>query len=257
MPEMQDGIVNLYAFLSDEIYVDIKFSVKKTFSYKRKLLFNNMKQLADSIGETEGTLQSFFWHKSAVRLSLLLKLAKLFGTELQESDVIWIGEKTGNGIETPKLPFKFNTEEGGKFVAAILGDGTFSKKGEPGYINWCDYKLAEVMAAAEKIFGKIRMVSCKEHVIMFPAVIGKTIHKLGLRPGRKTVTNPRIPEFVMKGSDECKLGFLRQISDDEGSPEIGKRSYSIRFEFALEIPEEYFKQKEKYVPNLLLDFMNY
>jgi len=90
--------------------------------------------------------------------------------------------------------------------------------------------------------------------VLFPNILGKIILTLGLRPGRKTVTNPSIPRFIMSGTKESKIGFLKQITDDEGSAQINPpNSYSIRYEFAIEIPKDKFDEREKYIPNLPLD----
>jgi hypothetical protein len=247
--------VRLIDFSGKEVYLKITKRLKEKLSKERKKQFKNMKELASQINEPESALISFFWQHHAISVRLFLKLVKQFGIESYEKEIKWIGGKTrGKGISNPKSPFNFNTKEGGMFVAAVLGDGTFLYNLEIQYRNYCPLMLKQVVSTARKLFGNISIVSKDVTSVLFPSILGKIIYELGLRPGRKTVTNPHIPEFVMNGTKECKIGFLKQISDDEGSPEINPpNSYSIRYEFAIQLPKNKFNEKEKYIPNLLND----
>jgi len=252
---MQGANVRLINLPQNEIYVKISETIKSRLSQLRKKKFKNMKKLADVVNEHENALINFFWYRRAHPLRVFIKLVNYFKIEDYEKEIKWIGGKTkGCGITNPKLPFNFSTREGGMFIAAILGDGSFLKNLEVEYRNYCPLMLNILKNTSNKLFGKVKLVREDETSIMFPVIIGKILRILKLRPGRKTVTNPSIPKFIMNGSKECQIGFLQQITDDEASPQIKPPySYSIRYEFALEIPKEKFKESEKYVPNLLLD----
>lgn len=252
---MQDGIVHLIDLPQDSVYLKVSNNLKHRLSRERRRLFNNMGELAKTVGENSSILESFFWQHKTVSLRIFLKLVRLFKIRDYLPDIVWLGGKTrGKGISWPKLPFNFNGRDGGKFVAAVLGDGTFDRSFEVSYFNWCTLKLGEVISASRSIFGEVALIFRNKTRVTFPAIVGKLLYVLGLRPGRKTVTNPSIPQFIMNGNEKCKIGFLKQISDDEGSAQINPpNSYSIRYEFALEIPYEKFYEKEKYVPRLLID----
>lgn len=251
---MKNGNVRLNSLRKD-IYLKITPEFMKKLIEKRKNSFKNIKELAAAIHEPEKSIANFFWQPHAVSLKLFLKIVKLFKIESYENEIIWLGGKTrGKGIHKPKLPFSFNTEEGGIFIAAVLGDGHFNNNFEITYYNHNPLMLNKIITAANKLFGKVDIVYKDNRSVVFPKILGRIIYILGLRPGRKTITNPSIPKFIIKGAKECKIGFLKQMSDDEGSAQIRPRySYSIRYEFAREIPYEKISVKEKYVPNLLLD----
>lgn len=252
---MKDGNVSLNSLLKNEIYLRITPKLMKILVNKRKKSFKNIREIATAIHEPEKAVTNFFWQPHAIPLNIFLKLVKLFKIGPYEKEIVWLGGKTrGNGIFKPRLPFNFNTEEGGIFIAAVLGDGHFDHNFEIAYYNHAPLMLNRIIAITNKLFGKVDIVYKDSKSIVFPKILGKIIYILGLRPGRKTVINPSIPKFIMGGSEECKIGFLKQISDDEGSAQINPPySYSIRYEFAREIPYEKISEKEKYVPILLLD----
>jgi hypothetical protein len=54
------------------------------------------------------------------------------------------------------------------------------------------------------------------HRMQLRRVCGRTINLLGIPFGRKTVTNPGVPAFIMESDEpEVWLSFLRGIFDDE------------------------------------------
>jgi len=255
---MKDGIVRLIDLPQDEIYVRVSSQLKNNLSTLRKKSFKNMKEMADAINEPESAVVNFFWSRNSSLLKTLIKLVAHFKIKDYENEVLWIGGKTrGCGISHPKLPFNLSTREGGMFIASVLGDGTFSHNLEVGYRNYCPLMLSTIKVTANKLFGKVRLADEDSTSVTFPVIIGKILEVLGFTPGRKTVTNPSIPKFIINGSKECQIGFLQQITDDEASPQIKPpNSYSVRYEFALEIPIDKFHEKDRYVPNLLKDIYN-
>lgn len=255
---MKDGIVRLIDLPQEEVYARISELFRSKLSILRDKRFKNTKDMAKAIGESESVITSFFLGKSSSSLKLIKKLADFFEIKDYDKEIVWIGGRTrGCGIANPKIPFNFNTREGGMFIASVLGDGTFSHNFEVGYINYCPLLLRRVKRTANKLFGKVRIAAEDNTSVTFPVIVGRVLKVLGMSQGRKTVTNPSIPEFITNGSEECRIGFLKQITDDEASPQINPpNSYSIRYEFALEIPIDKFHERERYIPNLLRDTYN-
>lgn len=250
------GIVSLKELSKQpDVFIKITKKMKNELNDKRKKRFKNLKELSKHIHEKESTLISFFWQETSLSLKIFLKIVKILKIKNYENKILWIGGRTrGKGIKNPKLLFNFNNEEGGKFIASVLGDGTFNHKFEIQYTNHCPILLENIIKTAKNVFGNIDIIYKSEKMVLFPTIAGKIIKELGLKQGRKTVTNPHIPKFILNGSRKCKIGYLKQISDDEGSPQINPPySYSIRYEFALEIPKNKLNEREKYIPNLLLD----
>ena len=193
--------------------------------------------------------------QSKVKLMDGLILLKKLNLPINSS-ISWIGGKTQkNGIRKPRLPFCFNNESGGMLIASVLGDGMMDKKHIVSYINWSPKLRKQVIYSAKNVFGDVDISTVKDNNrIVFPVVIGKILNVVGINPGRKTITNPNVPECVKRGNRKCKIGFLKQMSDDEGSPMIRpRRSYSIRYEFAVRLPKNKFEERKNYIPNLLID----
>lgn len=251
---MQDGIVNLIDLPQNETYINVSLNFKNKIYKLAIKKFGSLYKLSKILNEPANTLYSFLLEKDKCPLRTFLKLIDHFQIKNYLSEIRWIGgKKLTSGIKNPKIPFNFNTEAGGTFIAAVLGDGMIFQSFEVGYKNSSPLMLKIVKKASNKLFGRVKVRETKDFII-FPSIIGRILKLFGMKPGRKTVSDPHIPTFILNGNEKCKIGFLKQISDDEGSPQIKPPySYSIRYEFAVEIPEEEFRNRNKYVPNLLKD----
>ncbi len=237
----RNGNVYLQDLKEDKsISVKINKKFKKYLKDSIKLKYKTLYQFQKK--SNMDTIYNFFFYNPRIKLPTIIKLIKTFNLNLKEleKNIIWIGTKTGYGIRNPKFPFNFQTKEGYRFIASILGDGSLKKDIIVEYNNQKFLLINKVRESAIKIFGKIdgitkRINEDKVIRLAFPKIIGKIILKLGLKPGRKTIINPNIPNFILNGSKENKIEFLKQISDDEGSPQINiPYSYSIRFSFAVQ-----------------------
>ncbi len=155
-----------------------------------------------------------------------------------EKKVLRIGTKTGHAIQNPRLPFNFNSKEGFLVIAAIFGDGALSRQFIASYGNNYPHLVQKVKYCALAVFGEIDGIwegrKGKFHMLSFPAIVGRIINKLDIPRGTRAITNPHLPPFILTGSYENKIEFLKQISDDEGSPQINPPySYSVRFNFSV------------------------
>ncbi|MBM3303459.1 MAG: hypothetical protein FJY76_00015 [Candidatus Aenigmarchaeota archaeon] len=252
---MMDGSVSLSELSCKNIYVKIDDKLEGKLFDLRKKQFRSIRDMSRTSDIPENKLEAFFWHGDSYNLEIFLKIVKIFGIKNYEKRIVWIGGKTrGGGIRNPRIPFNFNSFHGGKFIAAVLGDGNFSKNLSVGYINFCPDMITSFKDVSKEVFGDINIKTDRKNWILLPRIAGRILLCLGLKPGRKTATNPRMPDFIKNGSRKCKIGFLQQFSDDEGSAQIRPPySYSIRFELAREIPYDKITEKHEYVPSLLLD----
>lgn len=252
----EGGYVNLNCLARDKsIYANIN---KKL----RLRILNGIKNNYNSVYKFEkefefSNLYDFLYQNKRIKLGNLFKLMKLLKLTIKNlnRDVIWIGTKTGYGIRNPKIPFNLNDKHGFRLISAIIGDGGLNKKLVVEYHNTSKMMIDKVINAAINVFGKIERIDKRKNIekvisIRFPTIVGRIVNGTGLTPGRKTIVNPKFPPLIFKGSKESKNEFLKQMSDDEGSPQINiPHSYSVRFEFAV--------QNKKRLPlitsNLIID----
>lgn len=222
------GIVHIWDLPQDEVYVDLKkeFKYKLLFGAKGKNPWSNFTKFH----RIHQDILLSYKYRQRVSLKIiwkLLKLANKNGIKITKEEIEKNITKIGGHqrfIENPNLPFKFNSPEGTKFIAAILHDGGVRTRNSPFYSNYVISKRKEISTTANKIFGKIK-VSFKTKSIEFPIIIGIILTRgIGLKRGNKVVSNPKIPEFIFNLENKSISSYLRQAYDDDGFVVKGKRN---------------------------------
>ena len=217
-------IVNIKDLEDENVYIDLnkkskeilkqkiknKFKTYKTFSKQLNLKVDNLKRNND-------LLHFFGGHK--ITLKFLQKIISPF-PELTESfiekNIYRIGCKRGNkDIYNPKLPFDFNNKEGIRFISAILFDGGISSILKPIYRNNDKHLRNIIINCSKKIFGDFEEKEIGT-LILFPKITGIILKRIGLKEGKKVITNPKIPKFIFNTKITNKGLFLRQAFDDDG-----------------------------------------
>ncbi len=166
-------------------------------------------------------------------LLMIIKFLKSHGCSISiqeiEKNVIWIGGKRGPGINSPKLPFRFNTPSAAKLAAAFNSDGTIErntvKRGHVSYYNEEGTIRKLVIQYAKDVFGDIytREVQRKDggHYVELSAISGDSLKLVGIPEGSKAKANPHIPPNVMKSCcPEIWWNYLQQSFDDEATVEF-------------------------------------
>ena len=205
----------------------------------KKKLFNRILQLGalSLFSKTINTDKSFFNRfKKTNRISLGL-LNKIF----HELDVdeysyyshitLLTSDKNSHiGIKNPKLPFKFDSPDGMRIIAGIMGDGSIAKSGYVGYYNK-QIKLIKIFKNSMfNVFGdvcyKFRLRPDRTYNIVFPKIIAYVLRTLGMDWGMKTENNSKIPA-VVKMSDYSDF-FIKQFFNDEGNVRLKDRRLQIK-----------------------------
>lgn len=182
----------------------------------------------------------------------------------------------GNKIISPKLPFDFRSDDGLRFISAILGDGTHTR--QLGYskgkaISDIEARRAKmrVVRSMENVVGKVQAqkswdAKVRQCSFNFPKVAQEIIGCL-IPKGDKTKLNISIPDFVFD-CDQRSIGvFLSQFFDDEGHCDGKRKQISLKLAVSLDhcslvadrlrhwrsLAEREKKELVRYAPRLLLD----
>lgn len=198
-----------------------------------------------------------------ISLSFLKKLKNYLDVphDFIEKNIILITsvKNTDIGIKNPKLPFNFNSIDGVRFLAAIMGDGELNKGIQVRYNNQDMNLINLVLNSAKKIFGdvdfKIYPRKDKTYQLHFPKIAGLCILALGIKPGEKARADNNIPKFIFKTDNRSKSAFIRQFFNDEGNVRLKDRRLQIKQTVVNKtLSKEGMKQNpEKYCPNVLVD----
>ena len=280
----ETGIIYLRDLPKDKIYVDLNKNFKLYILNKAKDISGNWINLGKDLNleiSKKGkckTLECIKENKR-FRIGTLLKII-----DFLKDNKIWINEKIicdnievlstrhnkgpnklTNSIYKPRLPIDFNTEYGGTLVAAFLGDGGIDKDLKPNYNNNEIILKRKVYESFCSVFGFVsgKARNFNNQQIYFPKVAGIILTEcLGMKSGRKTQTNPKVPDFLLNGSSKVKSSFLQHLYDDEGTVYFKKNDSQreIVIKFANRITEDVINHKaiqetndEKYAPNLIKD----
>lgn len=190
----------------------------------------------------------------------LFKLYNNLGIDIQEIErnVTKVVSSKNNsiGIKNPKFPFILDSRHGGKFLGAIMGDGSRTKLGGITYNNRNEKLVRSVLKSVQKIFGNVdyRLTWKKDGTLQLdlPKIVGDVVSQFGIEKSYKTISDCSIemPEF----SKNFKINFIRQFFDDEGNVRKSDRRLQIKQTRNLKenSKEKIRKRIEKYAPRILL-----
>jgi len=167
-------------------------------------------------------------------------------------------KNTNVGIKNPKFPIDFTSKDGIRFIAAIMGDGELNSQLNVRYNNQ-DKKLIDlVLNSAKNLFGdvdyKLYYRKDKTYQLHFPKIVGIISSILGIKPGRKTVTNYGIPAFIFNLNHGRQSVFIRQFFNDEGNVRLKDRRLQVKQTALISVSkQEAKKYPTKYAHNVLID----
>jgi len=143
----------------------------------------------------------------------------------------------------------FNTKNGVRFIAALLGDGCLDKRLRIFYANSNPDLINGFIKDVKTIFGNNVIYHIREKsnnpklkLVELPSRYGKIVVKIGLKGGSKIENNTRIPCYIFNLSKRKRIEFLSQIIDDEGIISFPSRHIAI-----------HMATENKNKPNLVLD----
>lgn len=217
---------HFWNFSKDRVYLKFDNKFREEMLRTAYKITDNWVTLAKTLNEKVGVIK-YLRSGGFTSIRFLCKLCnfleskehKEFSKEKTEKFIREIKySKEGKPICNPKLPIDLQNPSLGILIAAIHGDGTFTKK-EVGYCNFNESMRLKVRNAVLDLFGEIpvyeRLYKTNKS-ISFPLLVGDFIQKLGAKRGCKTITNQEIPSVILNNTKEVKRHYLRQIFDDEG-----------------------------------------
>lgn len=160
----------------------------------------------------------------------------ILSNSLQEN-ILSIGKDKKINFLNISIPFNLETDGGFTLAGAIYGDGYFGLVEVPNkrknkiykrfmfeYNSTSKENLNNVINALKTVFGYHAQFRKKRELysgnIYYGfttrnTVVGFSLALAGFPIGDKTVLNPNLPKFVMRGKKKNKREFLRQFSSDE------------------------------------------
>jgi hypothetical protein len=140
-------------------------------------------------------------------------------------------------VNHPRLPIK-ESKEFYSFVAHMIGDGCASRGNIPYYCS-TNRELINSFKKDLQVFGEFELVEYvrkdktgRETIYLrFPTVISNIVqHILKIN-----FTKPdKIPDYIFRATDECKVAFIRAFFDDEGSVTCGRIYFTQKSKNILE-----------------------
>ena len=266
---MNSTKIHIWDLPENLVYVDLNPDFKKQIFLLAKKS-GNWNQLSNILDVTYSNLAGILYKNKKIKLKLLRRLSEI--TKINKSEIernIKLispqnngGVKFANAIVNPKFPFNFNTIDGARIIASLFFDGGIDSDLYPHYRNENIDLRKKVYESYTNLFGefKAKFTNYKDkEQIYFPKIVGIIFTKcLGLIPGRKTITNPKIPSFIMNSPSEMKSVFLQQAFDDEGH--FHKSQRVIEFKLANGLFSDKSNHQsivennvEEYAPNLIKD----
>jgi hypothetical protein len=222
----KDGIVHLWSLPEDKIGVRLKNVIQKDMIEKALSIVGTKKRLAEILNINRRTFIDFTNNKlKSTSFTLVKRLSEFlikngfkdFSIENLEMQIEAIKMRlAGNEILCPRFPIDFNSKEGVQIIAAILCDGGIKKPLCPFYTNKEKLLKKRLIDNLEKVVGKMNYRESNNELV-FPRILGEILATLGLVPGRKVLTNPSIPSFILGAEEKIKKAFLQQVFDDEGT----------------------------------------
>ncbi|MBD3313187.1 hypothetical protein GF345_01970 [Candidatus Woesearchaeota archaeon] len=245
-----------YVKLSEESIIYIKDIVRKTGLLLDKKTKENIYRM--SLGKK-------------ISIRFLRKLKR--GLDIPETYInknitlISSVKNTDIGINNPRLPFNFNSADGARILAAIMGDGELNNQIHVRYNNQNYYLISKVKQSVKNLFGEVDIKvyprTDKTYQLHLPKIVGLCIVSLGLKPGAKIYTDNNIPSFMFKAKKEFKAVFIRQFFNDEGNVRQKDRRLQIKQSIVNKTksrkamksyPEEYCPRVLKDIKIILQDF---
>ncbi len=215
-------------------------------------------KLADTMGFHRTYFYRLKWDKrTSLKFVFSLYNALKLNLEHLENNVIQIvsGSNNSIGINNPRLPFDFNNEYGGTFLAAIMGDGSRTSLGGLIYNNQSSVLIENLIISANTLFGDVhyRLNDKKDKTIQldFPKIVGDIVALFGITKSYKIKSDCFVD--LSNFSKKMKIAFIRQFYDDEGNVRLSDRRLQVKQTRVVSKKSkvEIRKNIEKYTPRVL------
>jgi len=161
---MKNGILDLENFPREYVQLDEEL-LHEMIDLALKLV--GLKTLVKETGISVGKILKFHATKGRrknIKVNDLISLSNFldknceneFSLDKLKTKILFLGKH--KGIMNPKLPFKFNSNEGVSFIADILTDGFLNAKYRCGYTNSNPIEILNNLKFVNKIFCNIELI---------------------------------------------------------------------------------------------------
>lgn len=146
-----------------------------------------------------------------------------------------------------------------RLMGHVFGDGSINKRKLYFIYTNSNEKLQQIVQQIiEQQFGKIKF-NIGTSIggtprYQYSNVVGKYLAKRGAPVGSKVLQSTRIPDWILKGTDEIKSAFLSAIYDDEGNFRDERNTMQITFKSAK--TKQLKKELELYLSQIIKMLIN-
>lgn len=218
----ETGIIHLWDLPTNRIYIKLKQNhlyhlmlvIHKIFNNSHKMIGKklNLPYPAISCMEHRDGANPLEWYIKIYNL-LYDEGFKEFNLSNLEKQVLYIKPAaTSIYLYKPKLPFNFNSPEGGRILSAALHDGSLTDERFV-YTNRSAKLKKLIYLSIRKIFGDIK-AKANFSCIKFSKLVYFALLALGMKEGNKVYTNPSYPDFVFSSPKTWKTIVDQAISDE-------------------------------------------
>jgi len=124
-----------------------------------------------------------------------------------------------------------NTVSLSNLAGHLFGDGHISPNYWVSYTNKSEMLQKEFEVGVRNVFGfkiKPRVPYHKAFIYEYPYVVGVILHLVGVPIGNKKHSRCTVPDWVMNGSQDIKVAFIRAIFDDESSVKVRNKEIILK-----------------------------
>ncbi len=234
-----NGLVHLWELPKSTTYIRVKDNTWGNIFAELKRLHGTNKELGKRLGISGRNVQKICTATTeSISLENFTNISEFlvkatsdesFGLKVLEKELLYIRTKGANSgkVYYPKFPIDFNSEDGGKIIGALLGDGGVRKDMRPFYTNKEKERIFEIVDSMEKVVGKFRRSNLVEtpspfkpgsivYSYDFYKIIGRILrYGIGMSCGDKVVNDPALPEFCFASSVSFKKNLIRAFFTDE------------------------------------------
>ncbi|MDP2750592.1 MAG: hypothetical protein Q8O89_07215, partial [Nanoarchaeota archaeon] len=167
---------NVYVRIKERWIRDVRNIIKKSNTILPKSTKDQLYRI-----ENKNKVSLYFIKKFLINFEIPMEEFE------KEIENITSARSTEIGIKKPKFPLNFETKEGARFIAAIMGDGELNKQLNVRYNNKEKQLINLVLKSAKMLFGKIDykiyLRDDGTYQLHFPKIIGIIVSLLGIKPG--------------------------------------------------------------------------
>lgn len=179
-----------------------------------------VKRLAKVLKCCENTILNLRKGASFIKAGTLRELSKITKISLEEIELHINELKTRNKKRKIKVRFPIcASKELASLLGHGIGDGSLTNR-QFSFFNTCKQLVNEVKNEVNIAFStNINPTEFEKDgglEIEFPTSIARLLPLAGAPIGNKLLHEFRVPDWIMEGSKEIKVAFIRALFDDEG-----------------------------------------